>query len=308
MRTHESNSLTRWIVLVCATLLSCAHSKAPVDSTQSPGPAGALATPQTSTAGKVAVGLCSGVNGLAKAKAAGFDYVELGVRELASMSETDFEKAVQIHAAAGLPTPVANSFIGGDIKVVGPSVDRERVLAYVKKAMARVQKLGVRIVVFGSGASRKVPDGFSHEEAFSQLVAIAKDMAPIAQEHGVTLAVEPLRKQECNIINTAAEGLRWVKAVDHPAFQLMVDFFHLASENEDPQILLSAREHIKHFHMANPQGRVFPLLASEYDYAAFFANIKTMGFSGGISVEAKPATKFEDDAPKTIALLRSLLP
>jgi hypothetical protein len=38
-----------------------------------------------------------------------------------------------------------------------------------------------------------------------------------------------------------------------------VDFYHLASEHEDPKIMIEAKDHLRHLHMANPQGRVFPL-------------------------------------------------
>lgn len=107
-------------------------------------------------------------------------------------------------------------------------------MAYVKEAFARLARLGTEIVVFGR-------------------------IAPEARAHGLTIAIEPLRRDETNIINSAAEGLELVTAIDDPNFQLMVDFYHLAIEREDPEIVVRARDHIRHLHMANPHGRVFPL-------------------------------------------------
>ncbi len=133
---------------------------------------------------------------------------------------------------------------------------------------------------------------------------MAKRIAPEARQRGIVIAVEPLRTQETNIINTAAEGLAWVQAVGHPNFQLMVDFYHLASEKEDPSILLRARGHIKHFHIANPHQRAYPMSAGEYDYSGFFANLRKMGFRGGISVEAK-TRNFAQEGPKALAFLRA---
>jgi sugar phosphate isomerase/epimerase len=148
-----------------------------------------------------------------------------------------------------------------------------------------------------------VPDGFSHEEAFKQLVDFGKRIAPEAQAQGITVAVEPLRKEECNIINSAGEGLDLVNAIDHPNFQLMIDFYHLSSEHEDPAIVLRANSHIRHLHMANPQGRVFPLKWTEYEYAPFFANLRKIHYDKRISVEA--STKdVATDGPQAIALLR----
>jgi sugar phosphate isomerase/epimerase len=94
-----------------------------------------------------------------------------------------------------------------------------------------------------------------------------------------------------------------VNAIDDPNFQLMVDFYHLASEKEDPAIIIRAGAHIRHLHVANPQGRVFPRRWDEYDYAPFFATLRQIGYAGRISVEAS-TQDFPADAPLAIALLR----
>jgi D-psicose/D-tagatose/L-ribulose 3-epimerase len=261
------------------------------------------AAPAPAAPPKVAVGYCT--MELEKAKAAGFDYVELGVRNFAKMSDEEWAKFVERHKAAGISTPVANTFLPAEIKIVGPDADKDRDknLEYAQKAFDRAKQLGIKTVVFGSGASRKVPDGFSKDDAWKQLVAFAKLIAPEAKKRGIVLAVEPLQKGETNTINTAAEGLKWVEEVNHPNFQLMVDFYHLSLEKEDPAILVKAAKHIKHFHIANPNGRLFPQNSDEYDYSGFFANMKKMGFKGGISVEAKTGN-FDEQAPKAIAFLR----
>src|SRR4029079_2794396 len=114
----------------------------------------------------------------------------------------------------------------------------------------------------------------------------------------------PLRRQETNIINTAAEGFALVKAVAHPNFELLVDFYHLASEHEDPKIMVEAKDHLRHLHMANPQGRVFPLAWDEFDYAPFFANLRAIAYNRRISVEAA-SKDLPSEAPRAIALLRA---
>jgi sugar phosphate isomerase/epimerase len=251
----------------------------------------------------VQVGYCTSVKNIAAAKAAGFDYVEVGTTEIAALSDADFEKTVQDARQVGLPTPAANLFLPATLKVTGPAVDPEQQLMYVRKAFDRLSRLGTQIVVFGSGGARRVPDGFSKDEAFRQLVDFGKRIAPDARSHGITVAVEPLRREETNIINSAAEGLALVEAIDDPSFQLMIDFFHLAREGEDPAIALRAKDHLRHLHMANPNGRVFPLAWDEYDYGPFFATLRQAGYGRRISVEA--STKdLATDAPRAIALLR----
>jgi len=251
----------------------------------------------------VQVGWCTPLKTLEAAKTAGFDYAELGTTELATMSDADFEQAAQLVQRVGLPVPVANLFLPGTLKVTGPAIDPAAQLAYVRTAFTRLQKLGTTIVVFGSGGARRIPDGFDKAEAFKQLVDFGKRIAPEAQAHGITVAIEPLRRQESNIINTAGEGLELVNAIGHPHFQLMIDFYHLASEKEDPEIVIRARSHLRHLHTANPTGRVFPLEWTEFDYAPFFAALRTIGYDKRISVEAS-TTDFPRHAPLSIALLR----
>jgi D-psicose/D-tagatose/L-ribulose 3-epimerase len=262
-----------------------------------------LVVPAAGQTRKVQVGYCSNLKNIDAAKRAGFDYLELGTSELAALSDEDFEAAVGRIKQLGLPAPAANLFVPATIRLTGPGIDRDAQTAYVKKALGRLSRLGTEVVVFGSGGARRVPDGFAKTDAFSQLVDFGRRAAAEARTHGITIAIEPLRQQETNIINTAGEGLELVQAINDPNFQLMIDFYHLASEHEDAQIVVRAKDHLRHLHVANPQGRVFPLKWDEYDYAPFFAKLREIGYDKRISVEA--STKdFPGEAPQAIALLR----
>jgi D-psicose/D-tagatose/L-ribulose 3-epimerase len=241
---------------------------------------------------------------LEKAKGFGFDYAELLVKNFTALSDEDFAKFLEKHKAVGLPTPVGNNFIPAELKLVGPEVDKDKQMEFVKKAFERAQKLGLKVVVLGSGAARKVPDGFSADEGWKQLVDFGKRVAAEAKKRGLVVTVEPLQKGETNTINTAAEGLKWVQAVNHPSFQLMVDFYHLSLEKEDPAILVTAKKNIKHLHIANPYLRRFPMSSDEFDYSVFFATLKKTGYQGGLTIEGK-TDKLDEEAPKALAFLRT---
>jgi D-psicose/D-tagatose/L-ribulose 3-epimerase len=264
----------------------------------------ALAIPAPrQAAATVRVGYCARLNALDAAKTAGFDYAELSATEIAQLTDEQFEATVTRLKALGLPTPAANLFIPQTIHLTGPDTKPDEQTAHVKKVVSRLSRLGTQIIVFGSGGARRVPEGFSKDEAFKQLVDFGRRAAREARPYGITITIEPLRKQETNIINSAAEGLELVTAIDDPNFQLMIDFYHLASEHEDPAIVLRARDHIRHLHMANPQARVFPQKWDEFDYAPFFANLRAIGYDKRISVEAS-TQDLPGEAPAAIALLR----
>ena len=254
----------------------------------------------------VQVGYCTPLRNLEAAKAAGFDYVELSTTEISGLSDAEFEQAAARIRQVGLPVPAMNLFLPATLKVTGPDIDRAQQMAYVRKAFGRLARLGTTIVVFGSGGARLVPDGFPKDQAFHQIVEFGRRIAPEARARGITIAVEPQRHEETNIINSAAEGLALVNAIGDPNFQLMIDFYHFAVEKDDPAIVVRARDHIRHLHMANPEGRVFPRTWDEYDYAPFFAALRSVGYDARISVEAS-TQDLPGDAARAITLLRRAL-
>ena len=255
---------------------------------------------------QIKVGFCTPLANIEAAKAAGFDYVELATSEVAALSDADFEQTAARIKNARIATPAANLFLPATVKVTGPAINQAEQMAYVRKAFTRLSRLGTEIVVFGSGGARNVPDGFPKDQAFQQLVEFGRRIAPEARARGITIAIEAQRREETNIINSSAEGLDLVNAIGDPNFQLMIDFYHLASEKEDPSIVTRAGAHIRHLHTANPDGRVFPRKWEEYNYAPFYAALRQIGYDKRISVEA--STKdLPTDAPLAIALLRRAL-
>jgi D-psicose/D-tagatose/L-ribulose 3-epimerase len=262
-----------------------------------------LVAPASGQPAAVEVGYCSSLKNLDAARAAGFDYVELGTTEIAGLADEDFEKTLERLKELGFSVPVTNQFVPPSIRLTGSDVQPDAQLTYVRRAFARLARLGTRVVVFGSGGARRVPEGFAKERAFEQLVDFGRRAAAEAKARGITIAIEPLRRQESNIINSAAEGLDLVRAVGHPNFQLMIDFFHLATEQEDPAVILRAKDHLRHLHVANPRGRVFPLRREEFDYAPFFANLKAISYAGRISVEAG-SQDVAGEGRQAVALLR----
>jgi D-psicose/D-tagatose/L-ribulose 3-epimerase len=251
---------------------------------------------------KVRIGYCGPLKDIEAVKSAGFDYMEVRTSEVAALSDADYATVAAKFRKVGLPVLASNLFIPSDIKVTGPTIDKERQMEYVRRALDRVSRLGVQLVVFGSGGARQVPDGFSKQEAFQQLVDFGKRIAPEARSRNITIAIEPLRHQETNIVNNTAEALAWVNAVNDPNIQLMIDFYHFDVEKEDPANILQVKDHLRHLHMANPQGRVVPLKWDEYNYQPFFAVLRQIHYDRLISVEA--GTKdLPAEGPQAIALL-----
>jgi sugar phosphate isomerase/epimerase len=239
----------------------------------------------------------------------GFDYCEPSVVKAMSYSDSDFEAIRAKVAATPVHVESMNSFIPGDMKVVGPAVDRAKLDAYVHASLARAQALGTKIVVFGSGTARRVPDGFAQTQAWTQLQDFLHLVADeiVRNNYGFVIGIEALRKAESNIVNTTAEAYQLAQDTNHPKINIICDFFHLASEQEDPKVLLKVKDRLVHLHFANEcNNRSFPRDPNECpQYAPFFANLRAIDYHARISIEA--GTKdFATDAPLGLATLHKL--
>jgi sugar phosphate isomerase/epimerase len=147
-----------------------------------------------------------------------------------------------------------------------------------------------------------VPPGFPRNAAWRQLIEFLQSIGPLAEEANITIAIEPLNHEESNIVNSVSEGLRLVEQVNHPRIQLLVDFYHLRKEKEDPAIILQAGSAIRHLHFAKVAGRVFPR-DCEDEFISFFRNLQKIGYSGRCSIEAY-SENLLTEAPQALRVLR----
>jgi sugar phosphate isomerase/epimerase len=253
------------------------------------------------------IGVCTGIDNSKLLADEGYDYIELGLSAITNLSESEFEAYKNTVENSRLKPYAFNVFLPKDMKVVGPEADDRKIIQYVSKAIGRAGLLGGKIIAFGSGASRNIPDGFPRSKAFDQLVSFLRIAARAAEEKDITLAIEPLRSAETNIINTAAEGLELAREVNHPNVKLLVDFYHMSQEDEKPEVLLEAGfDYIKHIHIAAPKDRSWPLEEGGESYRQFFHYLKEIGYTGGISIEGRTSDLLKD-APLAMACLKNLI-
>ncbi|MBV9083172.1 MAG: sugar phosphate isomerase/epimerase [Acidobacteriaceae bacterium] len=239
----------------------------------------------------------------------GFDYCEPQVVKIMTLSEAEFQSQLNEARATRIRVEAMNVLMPGDLKVVGPQVDQARIRDYIQKAFARANALGAKVIVFGSGESRRVPEGFNRERAWLQLQEFLHLLGGEIEKngYGMVIGIEALRHEESNILNTSSEAYNLAVQTNHPKVHIIVDFFHLASEGEDPAILPYLNNHIVHLHFADAsRGRLFPRTDSiDPRYAAFFSAIREIGFDGRLSLEAY-TNDFETDAPAGLEAVRKL--
>lgn len=248
-------------------------------------------------------GICAGLDKIAEVAALGFDYLEPPVNGTAALSEEDFEAKLAMVKEAAIPCPAFNLLFPKTMQVLVPETTDDMIAEYLHTAMKRVQLLGGRVAVFGSGKSRNCPEGMTYGEAFRRLVEVTRLTGEIAQQYGVVIVIEPLNRTETNMINSMAEGAALVAMVNHPNVQLLCDSFHVAKENEPFNDVVRLGG-VSHVHVATKEGRRYPL-EKDADLTALYEALKATNYDGMISIEGK-TDDMAQDAPVSIALLKNL--
>jgi len=237
-------------------------------------------------------GVCTSLIDSAAASSVGWDYVEPMVKDLLDESLPP----------PALPVPAANVLVPAAMKITGPHANVDWLKAHMQRVTARAKQLGVEILVFGSGGARNVPDGFNRDEARRQIASFLKMSAEICAAANITLAVEHLNRGECNIINTVAEAMQYVREVDHPSIRCLVDSYHLWLENESLDSVADALPYLAHVHVADKEGRLPPGESGSSDYRPLFDLLKKGGYDRRISVEATGYTP--DMGPRVVKFLK----
>lgn len=233
------------------------------------------------------IGVCTSVKNNAEMAELGMDYIEDGVRRflIPTKSEEKFQENMAILKKSKLKIWACNGFLPGSLKSVGPETKHDEIIEFTETAFRRAKEAGIKYIVFGSSGSRRVPEGFSKEEAKKQFVALLKRMGPIGAKYGVKIVIEPLRRGEVNFVNTVAEGLEIAKLVNHPNIRLLADFYHMKKNGEGPEAIIEAGDILEHCHIAEKEKRALPGMFND-DFKPFLDALKQINYKGKVSFES----------------------
>ena len=253
----------------------------------------------------IRLGVCTDVKNINELAEIGYDYLEYGLARLAGLSEEEFSEVVKIVDAAPIKVEACNGMMPGEIKVVGEEVNAQAIHNYLDLAFSRAKRLGVKVIVFGSSASRRVPEGFDTAVAWRQVSNFLRMVERHAMENDITVVIEPLRAVESNIMNFVSEATLMASLIQMPHIAVLADTYHMAMGSEPFSAMTMAGDLLKHVHIANAIGRKYPKEGDGERYEEIFATLKEMGYEGRVSVEAA-CSDFSSDARAAFKVLNAL--
>ena len=251
--------------------------------------------------GRILFGACRPLSDTALMKSVGYDFVELSVAVAfcPDKGEEDWKRQKEAILSAALPLRSCNGFFPGRFRLTGKDADWEPALKYAEIACRRADEVGLKTIVFGSGGARNVPvayhaggkieypEGFDVERGRDQYAEFCKVLAGRIADCKVTIVIEPLRPNETDIIHYVWQGMQIVDEVGSPRLQQLADIFHMMMGRESAESIVRAGSHLRHCHVAEWKSRKFPGFdpAQTYRLKPYFAALKEIGYTGGVSCE-----------------------
>lgn len=254
------------------------------------------------------LGVCTSYSNAELIRSLGYSFVEEGVGRFLipdekSGGDAQFERNLAAAKSVGVQVRSYTSFFPGDLKSVGPELHHEAILQRADLALKRAKEVGSVNIVFGSGGSRRIPDGFDRETAKQQHIELSRKMAPLAEKHGITISIEPLNKSETNFVNSLADGAEIVTAVNNPWFRLLCDIYHMKKDDEGPEQIRKYGKLITHCHIAEKANRTPPGVEGD-DFRPYFKALKKIKYKNGLSLECR-WNDFEAEVKNAIGVIQT---
>lgn len=220
-----------------------------------------------------------------KIKSMGYDAVEIPVEYPELIDGKKVKDALQEH---GLEVVVCGAF--------GPSRDlthedvavHKNCFDYISQCFALCNTWNAKFLAgpmySAVGKARMIPPDQRNEEwerAVNNLLIVCKQ----AQQHGLTIALEPLNRFESDLINTAEDVMQLIKDINHPAAKVMLDGFHMAIEERNVErAITTVGDKLIHVQVSeNYRGTPG---TGQTPWHLFKAGLDKIGYQGVVSIES----------------------
>lgn len=204
---------------------------------------------------------------------------DIGEDEIKSLAETVSKYNLAIPALHAL------LFTKPDLYIFGEESLRHQTISYLKKLIRLAGILSVKVLVYGSPASRKVGDK-PYDRCYEIAVESFRELGKEAECFDTVFCIEPLGASESDFIRTADEGYMLVRDVDHPNFGLHLDAKAMVDSGEDfDSVFKRYASIIKHFHVS--ESGLAPPGHTGMDHTTIGRAIAGISYDRFISIEMK---------------------
>jgi sugar phosphate isomerase/epimerase len=237
-----------------------------------------------------------------KAAALDYDAIELFPPEPDALDPNAVKKLLAPHRLAVSAVGSGGGWVRHKLSLTHADPGhRERARAYVRGMIDFAAALGAPVIV-GSMQGRW-GDGVTKDQAIAHLADAMTVLGEHAAKHKQALLYEPVNRYETNLINTSADGVRFVERIKN--VKVLADLFHMNIEEANiADAIRAGGKHIGHFHLADSNRR--PAGLGHTDFGPIVQAVRDIGFDGYFGAEALPYPNPDEAARQTVAKFREL--
>lgn len=157
----------------------------------------------------------------------------------------------------------------------------------MREIVAAAGELGSTGVIMVPAFNHQTPCKPHTMDTRNYLCEQLHDLGEFALEHGTTVILEPLNRNEAFYMRQVADAAAIARDSDSKGVKAMGDFWHMSEETSDYGALMSAgKEYLQHVHIASRGRRVMPGEDGEKDiYVDGFRALKKIGYDKYVSFE-----------------------
>ena len=221
----------------------------------------------------------------AKVRAMGYGQVEFGLDAL------DFDPVPVRREAEALGLEVSLCAVlspGRDLSNEDAAV-REATKTYLRDAFVMAHALGARAIggaVYAGGGRARMVGAEQRRREWEWAVEGLRELAPVAQDCGLTVGIEPLNRYKTDMVNRAQDALRLCRDIGEPCYRVLFDTYQASIEEKSIPDAIRAvgGAYLGHFH-ASENDRGCPG-TGQVDWDGTFAALREIEYRGPIVVES----------------------
>ena len=242
---------------------------------------------------------------LEKAASLGYDGVELMALDPDQFDVAVVERQIRDSGLEVAAIGTGAQYLVDRLTLIAGDRETEvRAFGRVEKLVAFAARCGAPLVTIGSFRGKLAWGG---DGARERLLQTLRRCAETAAASNVRIALEPLNRYEADFVHTASEGMRLVDEIDHPAFGLLLDTFHM--NIEEPDLAGSVRvaaSRLWHIHLGDSNR--LPPGGGHFDFGTLVDALHEIGYSDYLSAELLAQPDPDTAARLTIDAMRRLVP
>jgi len=221
-----------------------------------------------------------------KAAKLGFDILEIAASPLPYYSDEQLAELKACAADNGIILTVGHGpSASQNLSSADPDV-RANAKAFFTDLLKRMYKMDVHLI--GGALYSYWPVDYTKpidkKGDWERSVESVREIAKVAEDCGVYYCLEVLNRFENYLINTAEEGVSFVKQVDHPNVKLMLDTFHMNIEEDSiGGAIRTAGPYLGHLHTGECNRKVPG--KGRIPWGEIREALRDIGYKGGVVME-----------------------